>query len=132
MAYKDGDIVYCLNTNVLFAYKAEYDELVVSRYPSDFRLARPKEVKVYEDKFEDSDSRYVRLEGTCFYLDDGQMKKYEKWRKSLPKLDSGHFGAIGGGTSFTFSPTGLGDMVEVVRHDNPKKHRLDLTDSESW
>jgi len=44
-----------------------------------------------------------------------QVKKYEKWRKKLPKLPEAHFGAVGGGYTFSFIPTGIGTIVSVTR-----------------
>lgn len=61
-----------------------------------------------------------------FSLDKEQTKKFDKWRKKLPKLDSG---AAGGGYSFTFCVTGIGNIITVEREDG---HKLDLTDIENW
>lgn len=61
-----------------------------------------------------------------FELSEEQEKKYDEWRKSLPKAD---YGTIGGGYTFCFTPTGLGDIVKVKRDDG---HELDLTESENW
>jgi hypothetical protein len=61
-----------------------------------------------------------------FELNEEDVVKYEKWYKKLPKKD---FGAIGGGTTFCFTPTGLGDIIKVVRDDG---YELDLTDYDHW
>ena len=60
-----------------------------------------------------------------FELTPEQVKKYENWKKKLPKHNEG---AIGGATEFIFSPTGVGLGVRVKYF----KHELDLTDYESW
>ena len=61
-----------------------------------------------------------------FTLSEEQEKKYKEWHKSLAKTD---YGAIGGGYTFCFTPTGLGDIVKVKRDDG---HELDLTEMENW
>lgn len=66
------------------------------------------------------------METITFTLNEDQTKKYRAWRKNLPKVD---YGAIGGGTSFTFIPTGLGDIVKVRRDDG---HEIDLTEEDKW
>lgn len=66
-----------------------------------------------------------------FELSKKQVKKYYKWRKKLPKLDEGHFGAAGGGYWFKFVPTGVGVLVNAGR-DDKKKHVIDLTDWENF
>jgi len=60
-----------------------------------------------------------------FELDDKQIERYKEWIKTLPKLGNGHFGAIGGGYSFEFIPTGLGMIVKAKRGDG---YEIDLTD----
>ena len=60
-----------------------------------------------------------------FSLDEEQTKKFLEWRKTLPKRDSG---AIGGAYTFSFTPTGLGTIVEVSYFKN---HKIDLTD-DNW
>jgi len=59
-----------------------------------------------------------------FELTKEQEEKYEDWRKSLPYAD---FGAVGGGETFHFTPTGLGTLVKVTRDDG---YELDLTEWE--
>jgi len=62
-----------------------------------------------------------------FELTDEQMEKWEEWKETLPKLDEGHFGAVGGGYSFEFTPTGIGTLVKAKRADG---HEIDLTEWE--
>jgi len=62
-----------------------------------------------------------------FELSESQLERYDRWKESLPKLDSGHFGAAGGGYWFKFIPTGIGTIVKVGRDDCPEND-LDLTD----
>jgi predicted Ser/Thr protein kinase len=66
-----------------------------------------------------------------FELSQEEEQKYLEWKKSLPKLENGHFGAIGGGTVFEFRPTGLGTIITVRREDNPK-HTITLSSFEKW
>ncbi len=49
--------------------------------------------------------------------------------KHLPKKDSQLGGAIGGVTSFTFTPTGLGVIVKVRCGCGEE---VDITDFDSW
>ena len=70
------------------------------------------EEKVYEKK--------------TFDLSVEQHKKYDEWRKEKGKV---YVGAIGGAYTFCFTPTGLGDIVEVKCADGTK---LDLTDYDLW
>lgn len=61
-----------------------------------------------------------------FELSPEQVEKYEKWHKSLKKID---YGTTGGGYSFIFTPTGLGDIVKVRRDDGQE---IDLTEEDKW
>ena len=74
------------------------------------------EEKVYEKK--------------TFDLSVEQHKKYDEWRIEKNKTKGEvYVGAIGGAYTFCFTPTGLGNMVEVKCADGTK---LDLTDSDLW
>lgn len=74
------------------------------------------EEKVYEDK--------------TFVLTAEQHKKYDEWRIEKNKTKGEvYVGAIGGAYTFCFTPTGLGDMIEVKCADGTK---LDLTDYDLW
>ena len=74
------------------------------------------EEKVYEER--------------TFVLSAEQHKKYDEWRKEKNKTKGEvYVGAIGGAYTFCFTPTGLGDIVEVKCADGTK---LDLTDSDLW
>lgn len=63
------------------------------------------------------------MEGREFKLSAEQMQQYNEWRKekkkTLPQA------TIGGAYTFCFTPTGLGDFVEVTCVDGTK---LDLTE----
>jgi len=61
-----------------------------------------------------------------FELDEDQVKKFEAWDKKLKKLAPA---TIGGGYTFSFTPTGLGVVVEVERADGKK---INLTDYDKW
>ena len=67
-----------------------------------------------------------------FTISKEEWAEYEKWEKTLPKLENGHFGAVGGGTRFEFTPTGIGLIVGVRRMDKKKKHYIDITDFSHW
>lgn len=60
-----------------------------------------------------------------FVLDSDQVNKFNKWYNKLKKRPSG---AIGGGLTFSFTPTGLGEIARVKYFDE----ELDLSDYESW
>ena len=64
-----------------------------------------------------------------FKLDESQVERYEAWRKKIEKKNPKYFGAAGGGYSFIFIPTGLGDIVKVRRDDGEE---LDLSDIDKW
>jgi hypothetical protein len=65
-----------------------------------------------------------------FEITEKQYKKYQKWRKAKKKKDGElYVGAIGGAYSFCFTPTGIGEIVEVTASDGDK---LDLTDFDTW
>ena len=66
-----------------------------------------------------------------FELSDSEINKYEEWLKTLPKIDSGRFGAAGGGYYFKFMPTGLGTIVIAGRYDVPEMD-INLTDFNNW
>jgi len=61
-----------------------------------------------------------------FYLNDQQIIKFEKWKKTLPKTPPT---AIGGAYTFSFIPTSIG-ISTWVRYYNGEE--LDLTEYESW
>jgi hypothetical protein len=61
-------------------------------------------------------------ENISFHLTEEQSEKYREWVESLPIAK---FGVIGGGYSFIFTPTSLGDIVVVKREDG---HEINLTD----
>ena len=71
------------------------------------------------------------MEKTYFELNEKQEKKYKAWKKKLPKISEGHFGAAGGGYWFKFRHTGIGIIVEAGRDDVPDMD-INLTDYESW
>lgn len=62
-----------------------------------------------------------------FQLSQEQYDKYVAWREAKPSEI--YVGAIGGGYSFVFIPTGLGIMVRVTCADGTE---LDLTDWDNW
>lgn len=66
-----------------------------------------------------------------FELTYRQKRKLIAWKDSLPKLPQTYFGAIGGGYSISFTPTGLGIIVIVSRSDKVG-HKVDLTEYDLW
>ena len=60
-----------------------------------------------------------------FELDEAQMVKLKEWQEKIKDL----FGEYGLYT-YSFTPTGIGDGVEVYSHLT--KTKLDLTDVDSW
>jgi len=83
-----------------------------------------------------------------FSLDAEQSERYQEWEKEqdakvrarqLESTDSStakmaecgaYYGTIGGGYTFTFTPTGLGTVVKVKNCVTGEE--LDLTDYDSW
>lgn len=64
-----------------------------------------------------------------FELDEDQTKQVNKWMTELFK-DRAYIGAIGGRFTFSFTGTGLGNIIVVT--DNVTGKKLDLTDYDSW
>ncbi len=79
-----------------------------------------------------------------FTLNANQVKKFKSWFTEITSdiLEAQqalfgesapthpYYGGIGGGITYSFTPTNLGVIVEVTEHHTKKK--LDLTDYESW
>ncbi len=57
------------------------------------------------------------------------LEKQKKFSKSAPK-DRPYYGAAGGGLTYSFTPTGLGVVVEVTEYHTKKT--INLTDYDSW
>ena len=66
--------------------------------------------------------------GRFFYLTNEQNDKLKEWMKSLPKPDK-PFGTIDFGYTYSFTPTGLGEIIKVKRGDG---FEIDLTDYDNW
>ena len=66
-----------------------------------------------------------------FTLDEKETKKYNKWCKKHKKVCpiKGPGTAIGGRLTFSFTPTGLGPIIEVKCACGKKKN---LTDWKNW
>lgn len=60
-----------------------------------------------------------------FTLDKDQVKKLEEWKSHI----KGVFGECGNFT-YTFKPTGIGEVVEV--YSELAKVSIDLTDIDKW
>jgi hypothetical protein len=104
--------------------------------------------------FNDGDERVANGENMRFELSDDQVKKIEVWRAECAKKsveiqmadppkgvsmdilkcswESGYAygGAIGGSTTFLFTPTSLGVVVKV--RDSFTGEEIDVTDYEDW
>ncbi len=61
-----------------------------------------------------------------FSLSDDQLVKFNEWYN---KLEKQYTGAIGGGLTFSFTPTSIGMVVKVKYLD---KEEIDLSDYENW
>lgn len=60
-----------------------------------------------------------------FEITDAQMVKLKEWQEKIKDL----FGEYGSYT-YSFTPTGIGDGVEV--YSDLTKTKLDLTDVSTW
>jgi hypothetical protein len=78
--------------------------------------------KLWEDT--NKEKPYIR-KNIKFELSEEQTFKYNQWRSELKKVD---YGAIGGGFSFIFIPTGIGEIVKVRRDDGQE---IDLSE-DNW
>lgn len=83
--------------------------------------------RVYREHPQLQEDLFTRIFKDCrvFTLDSDQVTKLNQWFLGLKKREEG---AIGGGLSYTFIPTGLGVVVKVKYFDE----ELDLSDYESW
>jgi hypothetical protein len=86
-------------------------------------------LKLITDKFPNLIvSEFARMsedKNMIFLMDEGMTKKYRNWYK---KLNKKYEGAIGGGMTFSFTPTSLGTVVKVKYFNE----ELDLTDYNDW
>ena len=64
-----------------------------------------------------------------FELTQKEIKRKNKFLKKHP-VD--YHGAVGGGYSIKFTPTGIGTLVRVIVKSGNKKYSKDITDFESW
>lgn len=67
-----------------------------------------------------------------FSLTIKQIKLVNKWRKELIKNNPEIFDGKGNypNISYIFTPTGIGDAVEL--YESNTKEKLDITDYDSW
>jgi hypothetical protein len=68
-----------------------------------------------------------------FNLTSEQQARLALWiteQDATCKADEHHYGCIGGGYSYIFTPTSLGVVVRVK--NNLTKEEIDLTDYEAW
>jgi hypothetical protein len=65
-----------------------------------------------------------------FVIPDESVKEFYNWKKQHDKTcQSKDAGAIGGRLSFSFTPTGLGDIIKIKCMCG---EFIDLTHSERW
>lgn len=64
-----------------------------------------------------------------FELDEGEIKKFESWKKKQKKKDPS-MPTAGERWTFMFTPTGLGTVIKVK--DEATDDIIDLTDWENW
>jgi hypothetical protein len=62
-----------------------------------------------------------------FELSETQMKKLEKWQSAI-KTIYGEYGSY----TYSFRPTGIGDVVTVESDLVGSNHVLDLTEEDKW
>ena len=68
---------------------------------------------------------------SIFKIDDEQMKKLKSWIE-IHRTTCWYFknpGAIGGGLSYIFTPTGIGESLKVKCICG---EQIDLTDMDKW
>lgn len=64
-----------------------------------------------------------------FALDETEAKAALNWIKRHKCIHRGNHGAIGGATTYSFTPTGIGVVVKLSCACGKEK---DLTDYDSW
>jgi len=64
---------------------------------------------------------------SLFVLDDTQLNKLAEWQENHTPI---YVGAIGGMYTFSFTPTGIGVIIEVK--NNTTGESINLTDYDSW
>lgn len=67
---------------------------------------------------------------STFLISDADAKKINAWKKQQEKKTKGEYGAIGGGYTYEFTPTGLGIIFKVT--NAVTKQTLDLTEYDKW
>lgn len=74
----------------------------------------------------------MNLSNLCglFTLDEKQQEKLIKWMADLPPQPPG--GAIGGGTTYSFTPTSIGIVIKVEVLTVAGVKEIDLTDYDGW
>lgn len=94
----------------------------------DLNLSSLSDEEIVEIKKKAKDCCY-RLSATEYF----RMKKFYETHKECrvdPETGKHKFGAIGGGSSITFTPTGLGNLVSVKCHGCGSE--IDITDIDCW
>lgn len=99
-------------------YRKDYDDITEDDIPGDYNefCEKTKSART----FEMNPVEYLR------------WKKFQEEHRNCQRRPDGlpRFGAIGGGMSITFAPTGLGDLVSVrCGHCDTK---VDITDTTHW
>ena len=67
---------------------------------------------------------------THFTLSEKQEQEAEEFYNSYVK--GRNFGAVGGGMTYTITPTSIGNIVVVSTTTNGKSVKKDITDYDSW
>ena len=78
-----------------------------------------------------------------FIISKNQQAQIDTWKQEqnakvakqqegtdVARVGGPNYGAIGGGFTYMFTPTGLGMVIKVV--NNITKEELDLTDYKDW
>lgn len=65
-----------------------------------------------------------------FSLTEKQIAKINKFIKQEEKKTKGEYGTIGGGYTYSFTPTSVGVVIRV--QNNVTKKEIDVSDYDLW
>lgn len=121
----DTDSIKWLNKKEEYKPKSEFERVGELAHDG-VQLVNLLE-RVYREHPQLQNDLFSKIFKDCrvFILNSEQVTKLNEWFLGLKKR---YEGAIGGGLSYTFIPTGLGVIVKVKYFDE----ELDLSDYESW
>jgi len=119
------DAINWIDKNDVYKQESEFER--TGRIAHDHVMLVNLLERVYKEHPELSMSLFARVfkEAKVFTLGSDQVKKLNEWYSKLKKQPEG---AIGGGLTYSFTPTGLGEIVKIKYFDK----ELDLSDYENW